>query len=444
MTTFRCSLFQANGQWNIVHWDEMRFYTGNAIPGYQYDETFVFLGTTVFTNNFFIGPDPQLTRPTYPLSKGTVQPYKFVRKTFNYNNPKYLLKNYDLQRVGALLRQYVSGVYTIFEYVATDWTTGIGPILCERFIRVTKDAIGNEISRELIARGNNSDSTRAVSAEPFEAELGDKIKFSFSFKTNISQSGPIVIVFAVRLTDGTLNRYVDEVPVGNGNWINTVGFSYAISGGDNSNTWHNVEIASSSIPFSGLIYCYLAIATDAPYNSSRETAYKDIRLEYFAFVNDTTKIIGQIHKENREVNVKNNTDVDIHIDDSPRNAIVGTLFLPTVTNLLQDRTWAWKYIYYPSPYYYRLNELMTQEEINWRDMLRAKYEGNFIGLYQSAIVSALMVAQITFDNNKNFVPGLLSIDYKRNSFNCTLWEVFDTSEPVLDSTYSFTYIYSTT
>ena len=34
-------------------------------------------------------------------------------------------------------------------------------------------------------------------------------------------------------------------------------------------------------------------------NSSKETYYKDIRFEYIPYINDTTKIIGHIHKDNR-------------------------------------------------------------------------------------------------------------------------------------------------
>lgn len=443
MTSFRCSIFQANGEWNIVHWDEMRFYTNQAIPGYQYDEDFIYIGNTTFTNIFTFGPDPQLTRPIYPLNIGQISSYKFVRKTFNYHQPKYLLRNYDLQTLGALLSSYTSGGFTIKEYVATDWTTGTGPILAERFIRVVTDSAGTEIERYLCIRGNHSNTTKAVAGVPFECQEGDKLKLSFSFKTNISQGGPIVIVFALMLTDNTISYYVDEVPAGNGSWITTVGFSYTISGGDNTNTWHSVEIESSQMPIDGLGYVYLPEAVDAPYNSSRETFYKDIRLEYIPFVNDTTKITGQIHKNERDKNVKTNTDVDIYIDNSPTNQVIGTLFQKTVTNLLQDRTGVWIYNYDITTGYAQLNEMLTHEELAWRGMLRIKYEGEFVGLYQNSVASMLTIVKETFNPSKNYIFGLLSIDYKKNRLNGTLYEIYDSEEPALVSDYTFKYIYST-
>ena len=66
LTTFRCTLFQANGCWNIVCWDEARK-VSNSINAFVYDETFAFVGTDTFSNIFNIGPEPDLTQPEYEL-----------------------------------------------------------------------------------------------------------------------------------------------------------------------------------------------------------------------------------------------------------------------------------------------------------------------------------------------------------------------------------------
>lgn len=447
MTAFNCSLFQANGQWQIVRWFEAVpkqswSYSNNAIPAFVYDETWTAAGTTVFGNNFNIGPDPQLTQPLSGLTQGAMRGYKFSRKTFNYRQPKYLLKNYDLQQVGALIRTYLDGTDTINEYVATSWTGGVGPTLCERFIRVALDSFGTELYRFLVVRNTASNTTLAVASEYIEISEGDKVKFSFSFRTNVSQAGPIVIIFAVRLIDGTLTRYVDEIPTDNGSWISTVGFSYTVSGGDDTDEWHNVEIQSSQTPFSGLVTCFLPVATDAPYNTGRETYYKDIRFEVTQFILDSTKVTGQIHKQEQDVNKKLNSDTDITIDDSPRNSIVGTLFNPTFTGLLQDRTLYWRY---PSDANgWRLGELATLEELTWRQKTRSKFDGNFSGNYQNAVISLLSVGIVDFDTSKNYIFGLLNIDYKNNAFSGSLWELYDNEDAYFDPDYTLTYIYDTT
>ena len=444
MTAFNCTLFQANGEWNIVHWMEFRRYANNAVPGFIYDETWQSIGTTVFNNNFSVGTgDSQLTRQLFELNSGFIRGYKFSRKKFEYGQPKFIVKNSDLKILGPLLRTIVDGANTHYEYEAPYWQGGEGPVLCERFIRITKGSAGEEVDRCLVVRGPNSNSQTAVGGEPFEVSKGDKVRFSFTFQTNISQPGSLTIIFSVILSDGTINRYIDENPSGNGDWIPGPGFNYTISSGDNSNSKHSVEIASSQAPFDGQITCYLAIATNSPYNSSRETMYRDIRLEYQPYINDTSKIIGQIHKQNQAANKKNNLDVDIRIDDSPRNSIIGTLFLTTKTGNVQNRTSFWRYSNAPSGDRH-LGELNTWEEMLWRQKTRSKLEGSFVGNYQDNIISLLTVFQPVFKPNKHYIPGLMTIDYKANQFSCSMFELYDTTDAELVTDYTQDYIYSTT
>lgn len=441
MKTFNCSIFQANGEWNIVHWDSARQYALNAIPGYVYDESFTLIGTTVFNNNFAIGPDPQLTQPITQLTEGALRGYKFTRKTFNYTQPKYLLKNYDLQTLGALRSTYMSGGLQISEYEAPNWTRYFGATASDRFIRVAYDpALLREVDRYLVIRGANSDNTRSVGSDTIEISQGDKINFSASMRTNFSAGGPATIIFAVEMYDGTNTRFVDEVPAGNGAWISTVGFNYTISGGDNFNISHSVEIQSSQTPFSGLLTIWLP---QSIVGSGNETHFKDIRLEVTQFIADSTKIIGHIHKQERPTGPKLFSDLVLQMDDSPRNTIVGTLFNPEVVNLLQVRTLYW--LFPTDGNGWRLGELTTLEELRWRQKTRSKLEGGFSGNWQNGIpISLLTMVQTDFAPTKNYIFGLLNIDYKNNSFSGTLWELFDNNDPVFEPAYTFTYIYSTT
>ena len=447
LTAFKCTLFQANGQWNIVHWPEFRRWASNAVPGFVYDETWSAIGTTMFSNTFNIGPGNPTTWQS-GLQNGALRGWKFSQKVFNFRQPKYLLYNYDLKILGPLIRTYISGPNTINEYEATGFLGGEGPVLAERFIRVTLDTASlAEISRKLVVRGPNSNSATAVQCQPFEVTKGDKIKFSFTMQTNVSQPGVVGIVFAVILQDGISTKYVDELPVGNGAWINSLGFSYNFPGGDNTNLQHNIEIASSQVPFSGLVYCYLASATQAPFNTSRETWYTDIRLEYQPYIADSTKITGQIHKQLQNINKKLNNDVEVFLDDTPRNSIEGTLFLTTKTPAtaygLQDRTFVWRYPNPPSGDR-RLGELNTWEELQYKRVTRSKMEGSFVGNYQAGIpVSLLTMAIMSQYPNKNYTFGLLTIDYKKNQFSGTLFEIYDVTDADLVADYTLTYKYAT-
>lgn len=444
LETFKCSIFQANGQWNIVCWTEGWRYTNNAIPGFVYDETWTAAGTTVFTNNVFIGPDPQYTQPIFPLETTSYRGWKFSRKKFDYVQPKYLLRNWDLQQLGPLLSQTTHLGVTYSNYVAIGWEGGFGTPVCFRCITVETDSAGTELDRYITMYGPTFDGSRSIASETIECNAGDRVKFSFSFKTNVSQTAG-TIIFSVRLTDGTLNYYVDDVPVDNGAWQGGPGYNYILSSAGNTNQWANVTIESSIAPISGLLTCYLALAiVSPPYDSTQQTYYKDLRLEVIPYINDTSKIIGHVHKQEQAANKKNNQDLSIVIDDTPRNSIKGTLFLTTKTGLLQNRTRFWRYP--PDGNGWTLGEHTTLEELRWRQKTRQKYEGGFTGLWQNGVpVSLLSMAIFDFDTTKNYTFGLLTINYKNNSYNGSLWEIHDTDDdPEFNPDYEFKYLYSTT
>ena len=78
-------------------------------------------------------------------------------------------------------------------------------------------------------------------------------------------------------------------------------------------------------------------------------------------------------------------------------------------------------------------------------MTRLKYEAGFTGAWQNnTTVSLLTLARIAFNPTKIFTFGLLTIDYRRNEYNGTLWELHDELEPEFSPEYEFKYLYSTT
>lgn len=441
MEAFDCTIFQANGQWNIICWSEIKRYALNAIPGFVYSETWASIGNTTFSNNFFIGPEPQLTQPIFPLNTTAYRGWKFSRKKFDYTTPKYLLKNYDLQVVGALRSRYTSGGIEYSEYEAPYWLNTFGSPAVDRFIRVEYDlTLLREQDRYLVLRDQTFDSARALPSETIECNIGDKVRFSCSFRTNISQT-TAGFAFVVQLTDGTLFRYLRN----DHTWSGAFGISYALPSGENTNQWHSIDSdLSNTMPFSGLMTIFLPQITAPPQGTSKESHFKDIRFEYVPYINDSLKIIGHTHKQERQVNTKLNHDVEIVIDDSPRNSIKGTLFLNRLVGNIQDRTHFWRY---PSDGNgWRLGERTTLNEITWRQKTRQRFEGGFTGLYQNgAPASLLTMAIFDFDTSKNYTFGLLTVDYKNNRFDGNLWEIYDTEDDAgFDPDYEFKYLYSTT
>lgn len=389
---FNCTLFQSMGVWNIVRWDELRYYA-NRIPGRSYNSDFAQTGTVQLPTPFTAG----LNQNTYPetgLLNRVFRPYKYDKETFNYHQPALLLKNYNLQQLGNLLRTYTTGsgttLQTTREYTFPWWTwennfpTSGTP--ADFFIRVVSDYLGNELERYAVVKNNSIHSYKV------EANAGDYFKFSFSYRTADSQPGAVTNVFIVHLTDGTRNRYVrepnrvstDYIEQG---WGGGPGWRYNILSGDNSNVWHSVEIESQQIPFDGLLYFYLLKADNS--GADAGTFYKDIRLEYIPLINQSTKIIGHTHTNTQDLVIKNKEDVEIFIDSSPRNSIAGTLFLPSLTGLLQTRTTKWKRGTVGESR--NLGDITTNEILFWRRIPRTILEGTFYGLVAGGAVNGSLV-----------------------------------------------------
>lgn len=460
---FNASLFQAQGRWNIVRWDEL--YTLTTAHAFTYDSTWNLIGSALLDTPFIAMPNVATaalpgTFPENGLRRQIVRPFQFDRETFNYVQPKYLLRNYDLHELGPLIRTYADGPNQVSEYTWTGWGGGWGTNPTQRFIRVTVDALQNEISRYAVGVGAVDDpvtgAPRAISGTPFEISQGDKVKFTFSFRHSFARSGPLNIFFAVRLYDGVNERYVgnqaDFDYVGGGTpWVPVFvdsgplphGFFYQIVAGDTTGEWHTVEIESAQAPFDGLLTCFLGQSDGTGGPFSGETQYRDIRMEYTPFINDSTKITGHIHKDEQTISsdIKNNEDVVVYIDDSPRNSILGTIYLNTSTGVVQDRTAFWHRAGYVEAR--KLGQIMTTETLQWRSVPRCKLEGTFYGLVQGGIhVSMLSIFVFSYLAPSRFIFGQFELDTRTNSWRGTAWEL-DSNTGAVAEIYTFNYIYST-
>ena len=443
MRRFRMSLSQSLGVWNIIRWDEARYYN-NLIEGFRYDSEFNFVAKITKGAPIESGIGTNVIPETGLLRKIN-RPLLYFKETFNYQYPKQLLRNYDLKQLGTQIRYYTTGsginLQKVYEYEAPWWypsTLGMS-VAGNYFIRITQDALGNEIDRVLIVNGDTKSYT-------IEVNKGDSFKLSFSFKTQDSQPGSINIVSIVELNDGVTQKFFHNPALTSGSnmWQSGVGFTYQIPSGENSNQWHTVEIDSSYYPFpyDGLLYVYLRVEDLS--GTKNETYYKDIRFEYSTRINESTKIIGQTHESTQPGTIKNVEEIDIYLDSSPRNAISGTLFLNEKVGVLQKRTSKWMHPYLPASD--NLGKIITFEELFWRSKSRTILEATLYGAINTgAYISLLSIIRYNYLSNLNFVFGQLEIDYKNNKLNGTLWEIWADEE--LDSDlaygYNFDYLYST-
>lgn len=517
---FNATFFQAEGVWNLLRWDEARYYN-NAITGFRYTSDMVY-DSDITLNNIFTTGYNQITFPEFGLTKSILRPYKFDKETLNYKQPANLLCNFNFQDTGALLNDYADGSNHVYEYFMPCWNDGPFAPYPSRYIRVTKDSLGNEILRYAVLTGATGSNVLSAVSEPVDVEVGDTVKVSFSWRTKNSHTS-VNNAFAVRLYDGTTTRYIQA----DGSWGTPIGINFPFS---DSGVWNNVDIPTClAIPYRGQIQVFL---NDATYTAGEENWYKDLFFEYKPAVNDLLNIIGHTHTDAQQPTIKNTEDVEIFIDDSPRNSIQGTLFLSTFTGLLQDRTTLWGYAPGGTR---RLGNITTFEQLFWRRKPRVKLEGTMrklvqngtpvpymgtvdfymlstpstyygihaplipsgvinvgdtivvtgttsnngtftvisiwssgslfpIGTYmvQEVIVtepgvsctltvtpkrhlSMLTLCLYTGEPDKNFIWGMMNIDYKANTVTGTLWELWETGEVDADllDFYEFKYLYET-
>jgi hypothetical protein len=407
------TIIQANGQWNII-----RFLEGQ-VTGFTYDDTYAFIGAVNYPAPVQFG----LNLPLYPEAgyhKKIQRPYRVVKETFNYKLPFQILKNADLKELGSLRNTYSDVANIVKEYDFPKWfDSTLAPQASTYFIRVVTDPLGNELERYVVVKGD------AIMSTAIEGDTGDAIKFAFNIRTRPGAPLPANLVFVIQLTNGTTIRYADE---DGKTWKSTTGYSKPFT--TDLSQWQNVEITTGRLPFSGLVRVFLTLATPS---ASDETHYNDLRFTYTAYINESTKITGHTHTTTQDLNTKNKSEEDIDIDDSPRNFVSGTLFLNVLNGSIQARTTKWNLGK-------RLGQIVVGEQKQWRSRPRTILEGN---LYGDVYVSPLNTFKNPAFPELNFVPGNMEIDYAGEKCSGTMYELYDTAEPLITSEYKFDYIYDT-
>jgi len=428
---FNLSLFQAHGTWVTVRWDELYRYTtdaGASLQFHTYSDAFTYSATSTQSDAWIFrdGSDMEVG-----VLKSVNRANQFVKETFNYVQPESLLCNYDLQDLGLLIDQYDSGTFTIKEYGLNSWYDGPYSPYPKRFIRITIDNDNTsktylqELDRTIVIFNSTGSAPESAKSCDIPLSEGDSLDYSFSFRTNVSQAGPINTVFAVSITDGTTTYFVQS----DGSWATTLGFTYNTPTGSNTFDWQNVNINTKPAPISGIVNIYLAEATpNGATPSADETHYKDLTLIVNYLINNSGKVIGHTHTDSQSQQIKNNIDKEIFIDDTPRTSITGSLYLESYTNLLRDLTVRWQY---PgaSYDYSRLGQGTTEEALFTTYKMRSKYEGKLLYINQDDLMlTPLAVFKDNIFNGFRFVPGKMTIDYKNAQADLSLIELLDSAD----------------
>lgn len=435
MSRFYASCFQSYGLWYVVRWCE---YWNNTNFGTG----------MLFFNDFYNFADTEIETG---LLRSIRRPYKQVQEKITYEQIPNTLVNSNLQSLGPLLRVYTSGANIIYEYEEPYWVYHTGNLSNEKFIRIVKYA-GAEIERYIVTKVNTDGTFIEFKSNPIFIMQGDLIEYSFEYKItpNFSPHDGWDCFWNVTLANGVQLKYLYI----NGKWTDHDSLYGAIFSTENSEEWRTITVKADAAPFEGIFEINIATQrSDAGY----ETSYRNFSLIVTSTVNGEKKIIGHTHTDSQpNKTINNETDKDIFLDDCPSKVISGCMFLDTTNaNGTRNATKLWKYQGFSTADEKKLGEWTTNEQLYLRAVPTAAFEGRFLKIKGSTeniekIISNTACVKLMYNGgflqNKRFIFGRLSVDYKNATADGTLWEFADTDRQTFNDflnteLYEFNYLY---
>lgn len=503
LTTLNCCLCQENGAWNITRLQEATLFANNAIPGVEHDlttgaKTAITLDANldlVYQSDNALDAADQRTR--------IQRPYKFVKETFNFQQPESFIANADLQLpVGAVPYSTTTigdvryDKYSLATYFPAWKQTNADASYLQIEYNLTEK---REQDRYIYTPGDTTggggiadvSGISGIQFNPIPVTQGDSLDFSLQFKMLTSDSNTLRfwVRFILIKTNSTHRELVNDP--GNtgagiywdagGNaifWDENAGFYYEIAASKTKTEWTTWSFTSINgdvdgpikFPSDGMLLIEVRAANggNPATNNRQDIVWKDINLDIQNYINDSTLIAGQYHDNEQTLaagqQIKNNYDEDIDIDDSPRNTIAGTLFTDALTNFdftddftgnetgIGDihftRTILWHRASIAEER--RLGEIIVLERMMQAYKARTIMEGTLYGLRHQLnsgewnFISLLNIITVDSLPGLHFMFGVLETDWMNATYKAVLNELYADADAAFAYSYIFQYIYKTT
>jgi hypothetical protein len=440
MKRFNMSCFQSLGIWWIVRYPDLflDFEEGQTvIDYYNYNSDFEYVDQLTINKSFVIDSSNKVETG---LLKSIIRPYRRTLETFNYIQPESLICNNQFEDLGPLITtETISGI-TIRKYEVPEWTAELaGNIYIGQIFNSSNEEIERFCSTDTFSKAKSCDITLSKD-DTFELTFdirSNDDRFSGYYDLRLSQM--------VRITDGTTVYFLKN----DGSWTTVYSddnLIYTINPGDNAIQWHSVSFQTQKVPFDCILNIYLVNAWLGT-GDDVEWLYRNVNIRLAWIVGGQLNTIGHTHNSSQSRELNNVNDVDIQIDNSLRSTIAGTLFLTTQSGLLQDRCTTWEFgngfnTGFPGVVYDNLGQLTTQTYMFQRYKPRTKFNGNLLYLRnENGVLSNLAIFSNEFigdlQHNKMLL-GSVAIDYKNDSAEFTMWEVFNSETGYVDNFTDYT------
>ena len=456
-----CCLTQANGTWVIYRPGEYGLYGNGVVQGTKYLPDGTASAAPALTLPILVGRNRQVVPVNENQLKKYVRPYKSVKETFSYDFKDNQIFNSDLKLLGDERTSYthvIDGItYYYHEYDLPGW------ILDSRyystpsqdiFIRVVKDASDiNEISRYIVVYGVTNYYQDVALSQGLYVNKGDKLRLTFDFRMGASYTGPATVNFNMTIDNGTDPLYYLNYASAagkDGAWLHRpisgaipailVFFSSAQDAGE----WTTVTVESDYIPTDGYLNFWL---TQAQFGGGT-SHYRNIKVEFSTYIFESTQIEGNIHLQEQSTDIKNISEYDVNIDDSPRNVITGTLLTDELTTfstplpnnpssdyITKTALWHRKNLSEEL----RLGQIITLERMRLNYAMRTTIEGSFKNVYVYGMGMISILSLFTFDTmGAWFLAENLSINLANGISNIKFAEI-DKYGDEIEPDYTFNY-----
>jgi len=360
-----CTLYQANGCWNITRWFELKD-NNNVIPGVQYDATFTTPSVAPNINLTAISNSNPVKFIGAGQRKYLVRGNNYINAQFDYKQTPFQILNNDLMILGALQRSYtvnswgygpyIKGVtYLVKEYAFPDWTINgyTGFTKYPPYIRVIWDSRDNlEIERYLVmdqyeTRYGPYNLPPNVQLNDVLVSQNDRFDFSFNWRSDAGVTNTeVAMAVNLKLPDGTYYAlFWMNIRNQNGyfKWLKSASPSGGIvptqlsNDGVSMNTFQLSSLiqqpANSPVslmpPFPANGWLQIQIAGFNVNPAKNHLIYiNGITLTVTNYINNSlTTIIGDYHQSNQIKNIRKYLNKSLTISDAPSVSIQGAMFL---------------------------------------------------------------------------------------------------------------------
>lgn len=377
LADWNCTIFQNNGQWNIVRWVELKDFSNNP-PGTQYQmdaSTGAFNSPSVAPSLSLIniGSSESVKFINASQTRYFIRPNSYVNNQFNYQQPQKLILNMDLMTLGSLVATSyatINGVkYKYEDYLLPDWTFN-GPSYISYIRKVSDTRTNLEVDRFIYMPLDQAYFTNSHgdtdykniqfndilvsqnSRMDFSADccMQGNIDASFCVSFNLQSAADPTKFYELALVGGSYNYFRWNGPYTShedgkipeffsasvwsptNNNYNTFSLSGLITAPSNS-----VNKIFPAFPVDGILKIRLY---GFNFNGATATTcyVKNLSITMDYYINQSTKITGHYNKSSiQNASIRKNISNQLTYSDSPVFSINGALLVGGTT-----KTAAWK------------------------------------------------------------------------------------------------------